>query len=259
MKLPLVSILICGIGGGALAESLLSAEEVIARTIERAARSKAVATNYTFLKLRVNEELESDQEVKSSRKRMYRVTPIRGELYSRLVAKDDQPLTDSEQKKEEEREQRFREKSSGAKHMNKEDAREVTLDRALTEHFLFTLVERQVIDGRPAYVLSFRARSNMPNKEIRDRILNRLAGQVWVDAEEFEVVRLDVSLTDRVSIGWGVLGSMNKFDVLFERFRLDDGSWQVKEASGIVAYREVLKSKQMRWRETTSQFEKVPR
>ena len=67
--------------------------------------------------------------------------------------------------------------------------------------------------------------SDVPVKQMTDKVLNRLSGVVWVDETEFEVVKLDVHLTEKVSMWGGLLGSMETFQMSLLRARSQEGVW----------------------------------
>src|SRR6185437_1121096 len=94
----------------------------------------------------------------------------------------------------------------------------------------FKVEKRETLDTRPALVLSFQPKpGHGGEKSVEDKVLNRLAGRVWVDEAEAEVARVQVGLTEDLSLGWfGMMGSMKQCDVKIERQRLPDGDWVAK-------------------------------
>jgi hypothetical protein len=76
---------------------------------------------------------------------------------------------------------------------------------------------------------------------MEDKVLNRLAGQVWVDEAEAEVLQVRVGLTEDLSLGlFGMIGSIKRCDVNIERQRLPDNVWVKKSFAVLLAGRKVF-------------------
>ncbi|HEY6306291.1 MAG TPA: hypothetical protein VI488_07555, partial [Candidatus Angelobacter sp.] len=82
-------------------------KEIVRRSVEKDHRSLELARNYTCQQREVEKRLSKNGEVKSTEIRTYDVTFYYGEEYSRLVQKDDKPLSASDQKKEDEKLEKF--------------------------------------------------------------------------------------------------------------------------------------------------------
>jgi hypothetical protein len=64
-----------------------------------------------------------------------------------------------------------------------------------------------------------------PKKEI-DRIIQRLAGVMWVDAQAREVARLEAHFAESVKIGGGLLASLHKgSNFVFEQEKINGEVW----------------------------------
>ncbi|MHC1765553.1 MAG: hypothetical protein AB9869_14830 [Verrucomicrobiia bacterium] len=115
--------------------------------------------------------------------------------------------------------------SSGALDARKWTAENgVTLDAELLRRFEFTVVRRELLNGRPSLVLTFAPQDpSPPTRKLQDYFLNRTVGTVWVDEDEYEVAKADISLGEPVS--FGILGAVHAFSFRFERVRTEDGNW----------------------------------
>src|SRR5437868_2850386 len=75
--------------------------------------------------------------------------------------------------------------------------------------FKFTLLSQKAINGRQAYEIAFEPkRPGSPVRHIIDRLLSRISGSLWIDAEEFEIARAQISLSSEVDFLGGVVGSL---------------------------------------------------
>ncbi len=100
----------------------------------------------------------------------------------------------------------------------------VSLDAELLRRYDFTVVRREMLNGRSSLVLTFAPQVPPPAvRRLQDYLLNRAIGTVWVDEEEYEVAQADISLGQPVS--FGILGAVHAFSFSFQRVRTHDGNW----------------------------------
>jgi len=103
---------------------------------------------------------------------------------------------------------------------------EFAVDRAFLARFQFTLVGRETIGDRPTLILDLEpAAKKPPEHDLKDRIINRMAGRVWVDEAEAVLVKADFHLTEEVSVVAGLVGNIASFTLSFHRERTADGLW----------------------------------
>ena len=79
-------------------------------------------------------------------------------------------------------------------------ARNLRFDRELISRYRATLVGREKLNGRMAYLLEFEPKSKkLPVNHRIDYALNNSRGQVWIDAEDYGVARIEFHLMKRPS------------------------------------------------------------
>ncbi len=236
---------------------LPAATNVLARMAERAT---AVATDdhparYTYHKRSRLEELNADGETVRTTEKLYDVVLIHGWPFTRLVKIQGQDLSPEEIERQNEREQAFRTKIAGRDPRRMAEKKEPWVSSELLDRFDFTVLSNEVRRSRNTFVLRFKPKSGNAEKSVQDRILNRLAGRIWVDAEDAEVARLEVHLTEEFSLGWlGILGSLKACDLRVERQRLPDGTWVHKKNSLFLLARKVFSPMRIRSTEESSDF-----
>jgi hypothetical protein len=132
------------------------------------------------------------------------------------------------------------------------------LEASLVDRYNFQAEKRERIDDRPVVVLSFRPKkAALPEKGMADRVFNRLAGRVWIDETEAEVVQVEVGLTDELSLGWlGMVGSLKQCDITIAKQRLPENIWVNKSFAVSLRGRKVLSSMRLRTTETFYNFRK---
>src|SRR6185369_13713805 len=96
----------------------------------------------------------------------------------------------------------------------------------LVKRFQFTLVGREMLNGRPTLVADFKpANDHLPVNSFADRFINKAAGRVWVDEEDFAIAQGQLHLTQQVNVLGGLVGAVWKFNYDFTRMRTPEGYW----------------------------------
>jgi hypothetical protein len=216
------------------------------------------ANEYAFEKRIVNEELDASGTPTKSTEQTSEVIPIQGIPFSRLVKIQNRDLTEEETEAQNQKELEFRKKVArrGAEPMSRR--KKNWLDTRVLDRFNFKVEGRDTFQNRPVLILSFHPKTNRdPEKTITDKVLNRLAGILWVDEAEAEVAQLKVSLTEDLSLGWfGAVGSLKQFDLELQRERLPDGVWVTRKQIVVLCGRKIFSSMAHRTLEESSNFRK---
>jgi hypothetical protein len=125
----------------------------------------------------------------------------------------------------------------------------------LVARFDFKLIDQTAVNGRAAYQIAFQPKNpEPPVHRIADRLLNRISGTVWIDAEEFEVARADINLRSEVTLLGGVIGSLKKLAYTVTRTRVGDGVWFNSFSSGDFEGRKLLDSMRIKTQSQASNF-----
>jgi len=97
------------------------------------------------------------------------------------------------------------------------------------------------VQGRPALVLDFKpASKNLPERNLKDKFINQVAGRVWLDEADAAVAKADLHLTRRVNLVGGLVGAVSKFTCTVARERTEDGYWYVRATHWQLEGREVI-------------------
>jgi hypothetical protein len=135
---------------------------------------------------------------------------------------------------------------------------EVLFSSATVAKYNWRLLGEESVDGRPAYLFSFEPKSkDLPINRMTDRILNKLAGKIWFDEQEFEIVRADAHLTSEASMLAGLAGTMRRGDIFYEQVRMEDGAWLMRKSNVHLDGRVLLKTMRMHVTEENSEFHKI--
>ncbi len=202
--------------------ALLSADEIIERLIRRTEQS-ANATNgivYAWRRRTVIEDLDSKGKVEERRTKDHSVVGNAGLQKATLVRVNDKDLGDRERDREQRREADNREKYS-----RRSDRRgSVEIDETLIRKFRFQWLSNELVEGRWAHVLAFEPQPERRGGKVADRVIGSLGGKVWVDAEVYEVGRIEAGLGKPVSVG-GFIAELSDLDFVIVRKPLPGGDW----------------------------------
>ena len=190
----------------------------------------------------VEEETEFDKTGKVTKKgaKEYTFFYLNGEEVSTLVKKDGKPLSDEEQKKENEKTQKHieeaqkREKKKEAKEeKTKEEGKEEKEnenDDPGIEVFLrvsqFVNPRRERFRGQDVLVFDFEPNPEYKPKNMEEKVVKELAGVVWVDEKAHDVARLEAYFVGDVKIGGGLLANLQKgTSFAFEQSYVNNEVW----------------------------------
>jgi hypothetical protein len=111
----------------------------------------------------------------------------------------------------------------------------------LVKRFQFTLVGREMLNGRPSLMVDFKPlNDHLPVNQFADKFINKAAGRVWVDEEDYAIAQAQVHLTQQVNVIGGLVGAVWKFTYGFTRLRTPEGYWFARSMDWHLEGREVV-------------------
>jgi len=168
------------------------------------------------------EKMDDKGRLRDREDRVYEVGPLAGGVYARLVERNGKTLSPADLAEEHERQQRFIERSS-TQRFGGGDSDRVPLDSELFDRYKTEVVGREWLAGRSTIVLHFWPRStDLPIRRRQDYVLNKFTGKVWIDELDWEIVKVDAHLTDRVRVLLGLVATLDKVNLAFEQIRMGD-------------------------------------
>ncbi len=94
----------------------------------------------------------------------------------------------------------------------------------LTSCFLLDPIGTEMLGDRSTIRIRYAAREGcMVGGGRTARILGNLAGEIWVDAVGYELLRLRGDLKKPVSFGFGMLGKLSRFEIAIDRNAVSPG------------------------------------
>jgi hypothetical protein len=138
------------------------------------------------------------------------------------------------------------------------EKRDFALNEELLSRFQFNLAGREMIGSRPTLVVEFRpAGPRLPERNMKDRFINKAAGRVWVDEEDSVLVKAELYLTDKVYVLGGLVGAVWKFNYGFHRERMPDGLWFTRTVDWHLEGREVIVRRTVDYHEEKAEVRKA--
>jgi hypothetical protein len=257
-----IAVVLLVLAGGkvfAAPDTAITADEIVRRMVAKAdsATNGSPRAHYVYFKRSTTEKLNGKGNVEERKEKLIQITGGKGSVVQIKV--NGKPLSSDELKKAEAEVQAEDQKMNDSRVARRSDNFERLLTGDLVSRYQFTLLRQEPLNGRTAYVLSFRpGNGELPVREISDRFINNLKGLIWVDTEEYEIARADLSLQSEVTLWGGVLGALRKFDYKVERVRMDDGVWFNRSSRGEFVGRKFLDNMSVRTHSECTNFEKIP-
>ena len=161
---------------------------------------------------------------------MYRVEPVRGVPYARLVSKNGGPIEGDDLKTERERWRDFLQALDAdpdePDEKDEDEDEQIVFDEELFNRYTAELDGIRDLRGRPSYVISFVPRpGKLPVRRPIDRALNKSRGELWIDQGTYEIARVNFELTEQVRLWWGILGNISDATGHFEREPVAEDAW----------------------------------
>jgi len=198
-----------------------------------------IKENYTGRRATEETEFDGAGKVTKVQREEYTFFYLNGEEISTLVGNDGKPLSETEQaKRNEQTKKRIEEvqKKQTKKDEKEEKAREQgkqekeDKDKPGIEVFLracqFVNPRHERFRGQDVLVFDFEGNPEYKPRKIAERVVQQLAGVVWVDEKMHEVARLEAYFVKDVKFGGGLLANLQKgTSFIFEQAFVNNEVW----------------------------------
>jgi hypothetical protein len=194
--------------------------------------------NYAGTRVEEETEFEKDGKVKKTTLNEYNFFYLNGDEVSTLVKKDGKPLSDVEQKKENEKTQkeiadiqkREAKKEAKDEKAKEEGKKEKDDDDVGIETFLracqFVNPRRERFHGQDVLVFDFEPNPEYKPRNIVEKIVSKLAGVIWIDEQAHDVARLEAYFVGDFRFAGGLLANLQKgTSFIFEQAYLNNEIW----------------------------------
>jgi hypothetical protein len=182
---------------------------------------------------------------------------------ARLVAINDMPLDPVDEEKEQSRlnalltdpsQQRHRKQSE-----DQDTARAMKVLRALPTAFLYQFDGTAEGPSGKVEKFSFRPNPHFDPPDLETQVLTAMTGEIWIDAAQQRVTRLEGHLVRDVDFGWGILGRLNKGGwIVIDQQDVGDHQWRIVRFQMKMSGRVLFKAKDFDTEEEESHFAPLP-
>lgn len=182
---------------------------------------------------------------------------------ARLIALNDRPLSPADEQNEQARLDALLANPSLQRHRKQgEDADQaivLKLLRMLPQAFLYQYTGLGAGPAGPVQKFNFWPNPHFNPPDLETQALTAMTGQLWVDAAQDRVVRLEGHLQQDTNYGWGLLGKLDKGGwVLLEQADVGSHQWRIVHVQLRMNLRILIKNKSFDTDETMSQYQPVP-
>lgn len=194
------------------------AREIVRVSLEREAAFDKIARQYTFLQRIEQRDIGDSGKIARRRTKTYDVTLLEGSPYSRLIAREDRPLSADEEKEErrklersiQERRretERARIKRVSEWQQKRDDDRKQFSE--IVDAFKFQITGEEAINGQSCWVIEA-----TPSPEYRphggmSRVFPKIRGRMWISKANYGWARVEAETLDTITYG-GFLARLHK-------------------------------------------------
>src|SRR5690348_6559245 len=241
--------------------SLPKANELVKKFVARVQEEdrQNLDDQYGYVEHRLHDELDKKGNVREHSDETFQIVLLKSHRYPRLIAKDGKPLIPDEQRKQLEREKKFLEdeRRKAADPPKDADDDNLKLDDQFLNHFKFDAVGREDLNGRSSYIITvLPRRMNLPIRSNMEKIFTHLQGKVWVDSQDFTLVKCELHLVEPTSF-YGILGSIRQLDLRLQRRWVENKVWLMEKLDYTVDARKLFTPIRVRQHSEYNNFNKL--
>jgi hypothetical protein len=203
-------------------------------------RIDSILENYSYRQTVTMRELGKDGALRDKESQTAQVSFYGGKRIRRLIAKNGKPLSPDEQAKEDKDVEKLvtELENKAAKNQAKiakqsadekpeENDKRVSVAELLRASNLVN-PRRERFRGRDVIVFDFEPNPNFEFKNVKSflKFFGKMAGVMWIDAQDKQVTRLEAVLADNFKVGGGFMANMQKGAAyISESERINDEVW----------------------------------
>lgn len=200
-------------------------------------RNRELVHNYTCQHREVLKHLDKNGNVKSTEIKTSDISFYYGEEYSKLIMVDDKPLSEKEQKKEDEKLEKFlakyrKESEEDRQKRNDKEKKERAEGRAFLRDVVnaydFRIVGEEELEGTETWVIEATPRQDFKPTQPHADILKKIKGKMWIDKKEYNWVRVEAEIFDTISFGVFLVRVHPGSRFNFQQLHLNNEVWLMR-------------------------------
>jgi len=174
----------------------------------------------------IEKKLDDDKNATETSTKIYRIYPVDGHSFDDLIERNGEPVSEEER---EDRKKSFREEIAKPPEERDKDETDIRFNRELMSRYQAKLAGKEKIKGRMAWVIRFWPKEGkLPVNRRIDHALNNSRGRVWVDDEDYGILRVEFELIKPVKFWGGILGVIREVEGHLETHRFEEGVYLPK-------------------------------
>ncbi|HTW61983.1 MAG TPA: hypothetical protein VMD55_09260 [Terracidiphilus sp.] len=183
--------------------------ELMRQVVQHQRELEKVRENYTFNSVQSVEDIDASGKVTKTETEEYNDFFVNGHIIERMVKKNGQPLTASEEQKETDRVTKLIGKAEKTPPNQPLEGQEVSVSRLL-DIMDVRNPRRAIFRGRPTILFDFVGRKDAKTHGLVEDASKKLEGTIWIDEADREVAHLEVRFDDNFRIAGGLFASVEK-------------------------------------------------
>ena len=199
-----------------------------------------IRENYTGRRVEEETEFDGSGKVSKLERSEYTFFYLNGDDISTLVGKDGKPLSEAEQAKENEKtkkrieeiqkRQSKKDEKEKAQEKDQDKKNEKDDDEPGIEIFLracqFVNPRHERFRGQDVLVFDFEGNPEYKAKKLAEKVVQQLAGVIWIDEKQHEVARLEAYFVKDFRFAGGLLANLQKgTSFIFEQAFINNEVW----------------------------------
>jgi hypothetical protein len=209
-------------------------KNIIRQSADKDLENDKKQRDYTYTERQEEQRLDGKGQVKSTETKTYDVMDIYDEQVQKLVAKDDQPLSEKDAKKEDDKIQKLIDKRKNEsdsdrekriKKEEKEHEEDRQFVREVADAYDLKFAGIETIEGRENYMIDGDPKPGYQPHSKQGDILRKTRFRVWIDKDDLQVKKLDVLTLETISWGLFVARIHKGSRILIETTRVNNEVW----------------------------------
>jgi hypothetical protein len=182
---------------------------------------------------------------------------------ARLIAINDRPLSEADEQKEQTRLDALLSDPSRQRHRkqaeDQDQSRAMKVLRALPKAFLYQFAGFGAGPAGKVEKFTFRPNPNFTSPDLETQVLTAMSGEIWIDATQERVTRLEGHLQQDADFGWGILGRLDKGGwIVIEQADIGGRQWRIVRFQMVMNGRVLFKNKSFDTEEEEFRFKPLP-
>jgi hypothetical protein len=179
-----------------------------------------------------------------------------------LLAVNDRPLSPADEQKEQTRLNALLGDPGKQKHRKQSEdddtARAMKVLRAMPKAFIYKFEGAGTGPTGRVEKFTFKPNPDFDPPDLETQVLTEMTGELWIDASEERVTRLEGHLQQDVDFGWGILGKLSKGGwIVIEQADVGDHQWRIVRFQMVMSGRVLFKTRSFDTVEEESNFRPV--